>query len=131
MTKNYRTSKVELAKILAPLTVLPGADRMTPEHWSAYHAVLGEYYPHELRAVSRRLFESSEFWPQPKKILEMLRTTRQRLGPNALDRVQAVHAGLPDPGPLAELTEADRKLILERCDVQPGLIGTNKKSSNT
>ena len=128
MEKIYRTSKAELAQILAPLTVLPGADRMTPEHWNAYHAVLGEYFPHELRAVSKARFETSEFWPQPKKLLEQLRRNRMNLGSNALDRVKAVAAGLPDPGPLAELTEADRKLILERCDVRPGLIGTRKKS---
>ena len=128
MEKIYRTSKAELAQILAPLTVLPGADRMTPEHWNAYHAVLGEYFPHELRAVSKVMFETSEFWPQPKKLLEQLRRNRVNLGSNALDRVKAVAAGLPDPGPLAELTEADRKLILERCDVRPGLIGTRKKS---
>lgn len=128
MAKTYRTSKRELAEILAPLTVLPGADRMTAQHWNAYHAVLGEFYPHELRKVSKHLFCTCEFWPTPKRLLEALKRNRQVLGSNALDRIQAVHAGLPDPGPLAELTEADRKAILEACDVQPGLIETKRKS---
>lgn len=128
MTKTCRTSKSELAQIFAPLTVLPGADRMTKEHWTAYHAVLGEYYPHELRAAAKKLFCTCEFWPPPKRVLDVLKRERQVLGPNALDRIQAVHAGLPDPGPLAELTDADRKLILEACDVQPGLIATRKRS---
>ncbi|UCC88482.1 MAG: hypothetical protein JSV81_04005 [Anaerolineales bacterium] len=109
----YRTSKEQLAQILAPLTVLPGADRMEAGHWTAYHAVLGEYFPHELRAVAKRLFCTCEFWPQPKRILEALKRNRQVLGSNALDRVKAVAAGLPDPGPLAELTEADRAAMLE------------------
>lgn len=124
----FRTSKDQLAHIFAPLTVLPGADRMSPGHWNAYHAVLGEFYPHELRAAAKHLFTTCEYWPQPKRVLEVLRRNRQVLGSNALDRIQAVHAGLPDPGPLAELTEADRKAILDACGVQPGLIGTSKKS---
>lgn len=123
-----RTTKQELAQIMAPLTVLPGADRMTPGHWDAYHAVVGQYFPHELRAAAKALFCSCEFWPQPKKLLEVLQRNRQVLGNNAIDRVQAIAAGLPDPGPLAELTEADRKLILEKCGVQPGLIETKRKS---
>lgn len=109
----YRTSKKELAQILAPLTVLPGADRMQDGHWAAYHAVLGEYFPHELRAAAKSLFCSCEYWPQPKRILEVLKRNRQVLGNNAIDRVKAVAAGLPDPGPIAELTEADRKAILQ------------------
>lgn len=108
----YRTSKEQLATILAPLTVLPGADRMEAGHWQAYHAVLGEYFPHELKAAAKTLFCSCEFWPQPKRILEVLKRNRQVLGNNAIDRVKAVAAGLPDPGPVAELTEADRKAIL-------------------
>lgn len=107
-----RTSKRELAQILAPLTVLPGADRMQDGHWSAYHAVLGEYFPHELREAAKHLFETCEFWPQPKKILDRLKRNRQALGSNAIDRTKAVAAGLPDPGPVAELTEEDRKAIL-------------------
>jgi hypothetical protein len=108
----YRTSKKELAQILAPLTVLPGADRMQDGHWAAYHAVLGEFFPHELRQVAKHLFCTCEFWPQPKRILEALKRNRQMLGNNAIDRVKAVAAGLPDPGPVAELTEADRKAIM-------------------
>lgn len=123
-----RTTKQELAQILAPLTVLPGADRMTPGHWDAYHAVLGEFFPHELKAAAKTLFCSSEYWPQPKKLLDVLRRNRQVLGNNAIDRVKAIAAGLPDPGPLVELTEEERKLILERCDVPQGLIETKRKS---
>lgn len=108
----FRTSKKELAQILAPLTVLPGADRMQDGHWAAYHAVLGEYFPHELRAAAKHLFETCEYWPQPKKVLDVLKRNRQVLGSNAIDRVRAVAAGLPDPGPVAELTEADRKAIM-------------------
>ena len=111
--KTCRTSKKELASILAPLTVLPGADRMQDGHWAAYHAVLGEYFPHELREVAKHLFCVCEYWPQPKRILEALKRNRQVLGNNALDRVKAVAAGLPDPGPVAELTEADRAAILQ------------------
>lgn len=123
-----RTTKQELAQILAPLTVLPGADRMTPGHWDAYHAVLGEFFPHELKSAAKTLFCSSEYWPQPKKLLDVLRRNRQVLGNNAIDRVKAIAAGLPDPGPLVELTEEERKLILERCDVPQGLIETKRKS---
>lgn len=123
-----RTTKQELAQILAPLTVLPGADRMTPGHWDAYHAVLGEFFPHELKDAAKTLFCSSEYWPQPKKLLDVLRRNRQVLGNNAIDRVKAIAAGLPDPGPLVELTEEERKLILERCDVPQGLIETKRKS---
>jgi hypothetical protein len=108
----YRTSRAELAQILAPLTVLPGADRMQEGHWTAYHAVLGEYFPHELRAAAKSLFCTCEFWPQPKRILDVLKRNRQVLGNNAIDRVKAVAAGLPDPGPVAELTEEDRKAIM-------------------
>lgn len=108
----YRTSRAELAQILAPLTVLPGADRMQEGHWTAYHAVLGEYFPHELRAAAKALFCTCEFWPQPKRILDVLKRNRQVLGNNAIDRVKAVAAGLPDPGPVAELTEEDRKAIM-------------------
>lgn len=109
----FRTSKKELAQILAPLTVLPGADRMQDGHWAAYHAVLGEFFPHELREVAKHLFCTCEYWPQPKRILDALQRNRQVLGNNAIDRVKAVAAGLPDPGPVAELTEADRQAILE------------------
>ena len=108
-----RTSKQQLAQILAPLTVLHGADRMTEGHWNAYHAVLGEFYPHELKAVAKKLFTTSEYWPTPKKLLDLLKRERQILGSNALDRVQAVAAGLPDPGPVRELTDAERLAILE------------------
>jgi hypothetical protein len=109
----FRTSKKELAQILAPLTVLPGADRMQEGHWSAYHAVLGEYFPHELKQAAKSLFCTCEYWPQPKRILEVLQRNRQMLGNNAVDRVKAIAAGLPDPGPLLELTEADRRAILQ------------------
>jgi len=106
------TSKSELAKILAPLTILPGADRMTEGHWSAYHAVLKGYFPVELKAVSKHLFSTSTFWPQPKAILGILHSQRRKLGPNWLERVQALQLGAPDPGPMTLLTEQERADII-------------------
>ena len=122
-----RTSRSELAQILAPLTILPGADRMTEPHWSAYHAVLKGYFPVELKAASKHLFSTSTFWPQPKAILGALHSQRRKLGHNWLDRVKALQLGAPDPGPMTLLTEEERADIISAI---PGIRSIGRAESS-
>lgn len=89
-----RTSKQELAKMLAPLTVLPGGDRLNKAALEGYYAVFRDYYPHELRDVIRACFVSCEFFPTPKQIMERLTNNRRVLGSDALEKLQQRHEQL-------------------------------------
>lgn len=124
-----RTSAAELAVILAPLTILPGADRMTGGLWSAYHSVLKGYYPMELRDVVNDIFKTAKWWPQPEAFLTRLSRRRMALGPNWDDRLKVLVAGGRDPGPMVLLTEDERHAILAAI---PGAarIGSAKSSEN-
>lgn len=123
------TSKAELAKILAPLTILPGADRMTEGHWSAYHSVLKGYYPLELREATKDIFRTAKWWPQPQAFLSRLSAKRKALGPNWDERLKVIAGGGTDPGPMVLLTEAERADIVASI---PGAarIGHAKSSTN-
>lgn len=106
------TSRSELARILAPLTILPGADRMTEGLWSSYHAVLKGYYPFELTEVVLDIFKTAQWWPKPVDFLSRLGRKRQLLGPNWDDRLKVIAAGGQDPGSMDLLTEAEREAIV-------------------
>ena len=106
------TSKSELGHILAPLTILPGADRMTDGHWAAYHGVLKGYYPFELRDVVADIFTTAKFWPMPEAFITRLGVKRKLLGPNWDDRLKVIAAGGQDPGSMDLLTEAEREAIV-------------------
>lgn len=124
-----RISKSELARIMAPLTILPGADKMTSGHWDAYHAVLKHFYSIELSKVVSEMFRTSKWWPMPEAILTRLHSRRKSLGPNYEERLEVLAAGGPDPGPMVLLTEAERADIVASI---PGAarIGHAKSSEN-
>lgn len=112
MRSDPRISRLELGKILAPLTILPGADRMTEPHWAAYHAVLKDYYPHELRKAAKEVFGIAKFWPMPEAFLTRMQAGRKSLGCNWSERLEVIDQGRPDPGPMTLLTEAERADIV-------------------
>ena len=106
MEHEPKTSRQELAKMLAPLTVLPGGDRLNKVALEAYYAVFNGYYPHELRSAAEHCFKACEFFPTPKKMLEFLTNQRRVLGSRALEAVKEEHErlqraarGLQGPGP--------------------------------
>lgn len=107
-----RISRKEMGVILAPLTILPGSNRMTDPHWAAYHAVLKDYYPHELREASKFVFSTSKFWPMPEALISRMQASRRSLGSNWSERLEVIDQGRPDPGPMALLTEAERADIV-------------------
>lgn len=89
-----RTTKQELAQMLAPLTVLPGGDRLNKSALEGYYAVFKDYFPHELREVIKACFVSCEFFPTPKQIMTRLTNNRRVLGSDALEKLQRKHEQL-------------------------------------
>ena len=89
-----RTSKQELARMLAPLTVLPGGDRLTEAALEGYYAVFNSYYPHEMKKAIRSAFVSCEFFPTPKQIMTRLMDHRRTMGNRALEMLEAEHQKL-------------------------------------
>ena len=124
-----RISRLELGKILAPLTILPGADRMTDGHWAAYHAVLKDYYPHELRQAAKDVFGTAKFWPMPEAFLKRIQASRRSLGCNWSERLEVIAQGRADPGPMPLLTEAERADIV-RAIPNTRSIGRAKSSKD-
>lgn len=89
-----RTSRQDLAKMLAPLTVLPGGDRLNEAALEGYYAVFKDYYPHEMRAAVKHCFKTCEFFPTPKKLLDFLQQNRRVLGSQALEVLEEQHERL-------------------------------------
>lgn len=89
-----RTSKQDLARMLAPLTVLPGGDRLTEAALEGYYAVFSSYYPHEMKKAIRSCFVSCEFFPTPKQIMTRLMDHRRTMGTKALEMLEAEHQQL-------------------------------------
>lgn len=89
-----KTSKQQLAQMLAPLTVLPGGDRLNKAALEGYYAVFKDYYPHELKEVIKACFVSCEFFPTPKQIMTRLTNNRRVLGSDALEQLQQKHERL-------------------------------------
>jgi len=89
-----RITKKELAKMLAPLTVLPGGDRLNAAALDGYWAVFSSYYPHEMKKAIKSCFVSCEFFPTPKQIMTRLMDHRRTMGNKRLDMLEAEHQKL-------------------------------------
>ena len=92
-----KISRQELARMLAPLTVLPGGDRLNKAALEGYYAVFKDYYPHEMKEAIKSCFVSCEFFPTPKQIMTRLMTNRRNMGSECLRLLAEQHQKLQLP----------------------------------
>ena len=94
-----RTTRREMAQMLAPLTVLPGGDRLNKPAIEAYFQAFKSFYPFELEQALKACFTECQFFPTPKDIQTRLLSHRRNLGTNALEKLEQQQRDLLQLGP--------------------------------
>ena len=89
-----RITRREMAQLLAPLTVLPGGDRLNKPAIEAYYLAFRSFYPFEMQEALRQCFLECSWFPTPKDIQTRLMSHRRNLGTNALEKLEQQHRDL-------------------------------------